>query len=175
MIVLLVILHANDSFSREGKSEPRRGSRDFLKSAEIVQIEKSILRFTNEERVRNGLRPLKASRALGYIAKKQSINMCDRQLLAHESDAFPEGWRRLVQRLKIANVRSGSENLALRTVESDLEDWARQVVKGWMKSTPHKKNILEPSHKYIGVGIVPCENKIAYATQVFSSDAGSAP
>ncbi len=44
-----------------------------------------------------------------------------------------------------------------------------------MNSPPHKKSILEPTHRYLGVGVAPCQNRIAYVTQVFSSDAGTMP
>ncbi|MBI5249127.1 MAG: CAP domain-containing protein [Desulfomonile tiedjei] len=138
-------------------------------------METSILRLTNEERVRNGLQRVESSDALAYIAKKQSRHMCDSQVLAHENEAFPDGWRKLIQRLKAINVRSGAENIALRTVEANQDAWSREIVKGWMKSASHRRNILEPKHRYIGIGVVPCESRIAYATQTFSSDLGTAP
>ena len=172
---LLIIVSTRDSNSVERKPEQKRESKNYLKPAEIAQMEASILRFTNEERVRSGLKALKSSDALIHISKKQSNHMCDSQVLAHEDDAFPNGWRKLIQRLKLISVRSGAENIALRTVESNREAWAREIVTGWMKSAPHKRNILEPTHRYIGVGVVQCARRIAYVTQTFSSDVGAVP
>ncbi len=173
--MLLTIVSTRDSNSAERKPEQKKESKNYLTPAEIAQMEASVLRFTNEERVRNGLKALKGSDALIYISKKQSKHMCDSQVLAHEDDAFPDGWRKLIQRLKLISVRSGAENIALRTVESNREAWAREVVTGWMKSASHKRNILEPMHRYIGVGVVPCAKRIAYVTQTFSSDVGVVP
>ncbi len=173
--LLVTIVSTRDSNSAERKPEQKKESKNYLNLAEIAQMEASILRFTNEERVRNGLKALKASDALIHISKKQSKHMCDSQVLAHEDDAFPNGWRKLIQRLKLISVRSGAENIALRTVESNREAWAREIVTGWMKSPPHKRNILEPTHRYIGVGVEPCARRIAYVTQTFSSDVGTVP
>jgi uncharacterized protein YkwD len=163
--------HSTEAYAIGGE----KGSKSWLKQSEIGQMEKSILRYTNEERVRNGLKPLRSSDALAFLAKNQSQHMCKSGRLAHESDTFPEGWRKLIQRLTMASLKSGAENIALRTVESDKDAWAKSVVKGWMSSPPHKKNILEPTHRYLGVGVSPCENRIAYATQIFSSDPGTIP
>ena len=126
----------------------------------------NILKLTNEERVRHGLKQLKSSDALISLAKNQSRNMCESKVLAHENDAFPEGWKKLIQRLKMVKVRSGAENVALRTVESDHEEWAREVVKGWMKSAPHRKNILEPMHPLPGGwrGSLRKQNSVCHAS-----------
>lgn len=176
MAVLMIAGSAGNSHSVEGKASSRKQeSRRFLKPSEVAGLETNILKLTNEERVRHGLKQLQSSDALNYLAKNQSHNMCESKVLAHENEAFPEGWKKLIQRLKMVKVRSGAENVALRTVESDHQEWAREVVKGWMKSPSHRKNILEPMHRYLGVGVAPCENRIAYATQVFSPDPGSGP
>lgn len=176
VVLWLSFLSVGTSRSTEGDAVGRRKeSKSWLKPSEIDQMEKSILGYTNEERLRNGLKPLRSSGALAFLAKNHSQHMCKSGKLSHESDAFPEGWRKLIQRLTMASVKSGAENIALRTVESDKDAWAKSVVKGWMTSPPHKKNILEPTHQYLGVGVSPCENRIAYATQIFSSDTGTTP
>ncbi|AFM27651.1 CAP domain-containing protein [Desulfomonile tiedjei] len=152
------------------KNEPKSWS-----ARQMEQIEKSIVHYTNRERVKKGLKPLQPSDALKYTAGKHTEHMCEAQLLAHEDEAFPQEWRTLSQRLKIANVRAGAENVAYRTIEAKGDTWAEEVVKGWMKSPPHRKNILDKSQKYIGVTVLPCKNEIGYTTQVFSPNPGSMP
>lgn len=173
----LSLVPVGTSHSTEGDAAGRRKeSKSWLKPSEIDQMEKSILEYTNEERIRNGLKPLRSSGALGFLAKNHSEHMCKAGKLAHESDTFPEGWRKFVQRMTMIGVKSSGENIALRTVGADKDAWAKSVVKElWMKSPPHKKSILEPTHRYLGVGVAPCDKKIAYVTQVFSSDAGTMP
>jgi uncharacterized protein YkwD len=141
----------------------------------VRSMEEAVLLFTNEERSRAGLQPLEPSSALNYLARGQSRNMCAKGALRHESESFPRGWRKFAERLKIVGVRSGGENVAYRTASSETEKWAKQVVNGWMKSPPHRRNILTPRYLYLGVGIAMCKDDLTYATQVFSPDAGRLP
>jgi uncharacterized protein YkwD len=168
------LLECSGQAARKGapqkKSEPKSWS-----ARQIEQIESSIVRYTNRERAKKGLKSLQASDALKYVAGKHTEHMCKAQLLAHESDVFPEEWRTLSQRLKTANVRAGAENVAYRTIEAEADKWAEEVVTGWMKSATHRKNILDKSQKYIGVSVLPCKNEIGYSTQVFSPNPGSMP
>jgi uncharacterized protein YkwD len=141
----------------------------------IQAFEATVLLFTNKERRQAGLQPFEPSPALNYLARGQSKNMCDKRALLHESESFPRGWRTFPERLKIISVGSGGENVAYRTASPEVEKWAKQVVSGWMKSPPHKKNILTARYKYIGIGVAVCNDNLAYATQVFSPDAGRLP
>jgi uncharacterized protein YkwD len=175
MLLIAVAFAASSSFVEAKSVSQKENKRELLKPAEIAQMESRVLHLTNVERVRKGLKELKSSQALVYVAREQTKHMCGSQILTHESDTFPEGWRKLIERMKIVNVKSGGENVALRTVQSDLDDWAGKIVQGWMKSPPHKKNILEPSFRYIGIAVEPCEKKIAYVTQMFSSEMGTLP
>jgi uncharacterized protein YkwD len=44
-----------------------------------------------------------------------------------------------------------------------------------MNSPVHKKNILDPRFRYIGIGVRACRDNVAYATQVFSPEEGRVP
>jgi uncharacterized protein YkwD len=133
------------------------------------------LLFTNNERKARGLEAIQESYPLTYLAQRQSEHMCAARSLEHESDAFPNGWKKFTDRLKIGGLTSGAENIGYRTLREQPEKWAATVVKEWMKSPPHRKNILNPRWRYLGVGIRMCADRIAYATQVFSSDPGRVP
>jgi len=155
----------------ESPTPPQRGRPD---RANVVEIERLIVQRTNAQRVAMGLKPLVVSPALDYLAVEQTRHTCQQKRLEHESDKFPKGWRTFEERLKLVKVNDGGENLASRT-EGPAEKWATHVVSGWMDSPNHRKNILSPSFKYIGVGIVACSNRLVYATQVFSSEPGQTP
>ena len=45
---------------------------------------------------------------------------------------------------------------------------AEEVVKGWMNSERHRKNILEANYTEIGVGVAKAQNGALYFTQVFA-------
>lgn len=139
---------------------------------DLLAIEKKILLLTNNERNARGLPAFQASVALTYLAGKQSENMCAARSLEHESAAFPIGWRKFTDRLKTGRLTEGAENIGYRTLREQPEKWATAVVKEWMKSPKHRKNILNPRWRYLGIGVRMCANKIAYATQEFSSNPG---
>ncbi len=153
----------------------RKASGRYPTETDLVSIEKNILFFTNKERSARGLPAFRASPVLTYLAKRQTENMCAARTLAHESDRFPKGWKTFTDRLKYARLRAGGENIAYRTLREQPGKWAKEVVKGWMKSPKHRKNILNPRWLYLGVGVQMCPNSIAYATQFFASRPGRLP
>lgn len=138
-------------------------------------LEEKILRYTNVERGRKGLPPLRISPALKLVARRHSRNMCRTGRFQHESDAFPQGWERFQGRLRRVGLNSGGENIGYQTMIGDPERWAKKMVKGWMTSSSHRKNILDSRFRYMGVGIRSCPNRIGYATQVFSPGHGRIP
>jgi len=138
----------------------------------IQAAERSVLRFTNAQRHEHGLRPLEPTKSLRAVARKHSEHMCSTGAFEHESDSFPKGWRKFSERLKLAGVGAGAENIGYRTWDRDAEKWAAEVVHGWMRSKTHKKNILNPGHRYLGIGVLRCRNNLGYATQVFSPEPG---
>jgi len=138
-------------------------------------LEEKILRYTNVERGRKGLPLLRMSPALKLVARRHSGNMCRTGTFRHESDAFPDGWERFQGRLRRVGLNSGGENIGYQTMIGDPEKWAKKMVKGWMTSSSHRKNILDSRFRYLGVGIRSCPNRIGYATQVFSPGQGRIP
>ncbi len=115
------------------------------------------------------------SNALVFLARHHSRDMCRTGVFMHESESFPTGWSRFMERMKIVGLRDGGENIAYRTMTKDGKKWAVSIVKGWVGSPPHLKNILEPSFRYSGVGIEECGQTIVYVTQVFSGESGRLP
>ncbi len=145
------------------------------KDREVSRMENGILDYTNEERRSRGLAPLRLSPALTTLARKHSSHMCSIGILAHESDSFPAGWRSFAQRMDRIGVGSAAENVAYHSLLKTPDDWAKAVTNVWMKSPSHRINMLNPTFRYIGVGVVLCKNTIAYATQVFAGEPGRIP
>jgi uncharacterized protein YkwD len=176
LLAAIILVLAYQSIGLGAQAKPTREKNERNAAAKkIPAMEEAVLMFTNEERSRAGLPPFESSTALNYLARGQSRNMCGKRALQHESDSFPRGWRTFPERLKMVSLKSGGENVAYRTASPEVEQWAKQVVFGWMKSPPHKKNILTARYLYMGVGIAVCKDNLAYATQVFSPDAGRLP
>jgi len=181
MVVLVWFLHSMSApaHATDQRKDPRtrqdKGSSNVAKDSFAIRMERGILHHTNEMRRNRKLEPLKPSEGLRYLAGTQSSLMCKHGVLEHESEKFPPAWRRFPDRLELAGIRSGAENIAYRTITREPLVWAREVVNGWMKSPTHKKNILDPKFRYVGIGVWPCHDNIAWVTQVFSQEPGRVP
>ena len=176
IIVIRIISVESALFAAEQKTgTPNKPAQkeDSLEEGRIRLMERNIVRFTNEQREKEKLQPLKTSPALTFLARKQNQHMCTNGTLSHESKIFPAGWRKLSDRMQAVGVRSVGENIGYSTIRKDPEQWADFMVRGWMKSPGHRKNILNAKFNYLGVAVWECGGEIAYATQVFSSDIGS--
>lgn len=108
-------------------------------------LEVEMLEMINEERAKEGLKPLKADHELAIVARKHSQDMFARGYFAHIN---PDG-EDPFDRMKKAKVRflSAGENLALaqtlKTAHVNL-----------MNSPGHRANILNPSFGRVGIGIM---------------------
>jgi len=106
-----------------------------------------VIKWTNSQRVKYGLPPLKESSLLDETAKKKVDDMFFNQYFAHES---PSG-------LSVADLANNTgyqfiaigENLALGNFKDD-ED----LVQAWMDSPGHRENILNRSYQEIGVSVI---------------------
>jgi len=62
-----------------------------------------------------------------------------------------------------------AENVAF-TYAATAQEAARALVSMWYRSSGHRKNMLNTSYKFIGIGIAPVGNsKRYYGTQIFGS------
>ncbi len=107
--------------------------------------EEKMLFLINQEREKNGLRPLVKNFPLQKVARQHAFDMLNRSYFSHFS---PEGYSpfdRLVKN-KIDFLAAG-ENLALApTVEL-----AHQ---GLLQSLSHRQNILSPEFGQAGIGVI---------------------
>ena len=162
------------------------------------EIEKWVIEFTNDERIRAGLQSLRHDVAISDIARSHSENMARLALLSHDiggrdptDRALAAGYNCRAHKGDGSYSYGLSENVAehprvtqwmglgmsYRPVEydSDAEEMARGLVQGWMSSPGHRENILDRDSRRIGVGIVIQEtpeygyiSETVYATQNFS-------
>jgi uncharacterized protein YkwD len=174
-IAIALFLQPIMAAETKGKDDRHTGGAVASKETEISKMEIGILDYTNQERRSRGMVPLRLSPALTFLARRHSSHMCSGGTLAHESEAFPAGWRRFAQRMDMVGVRIAAENVAYYSLLKTPEAWARAVTKLWMESPHHRKNILNPEFRYVGVGIIVCKNAIVYAAQVLAAETGRLP
>lgn len=124
-----------------------------------ARLQDAVVRLTNTRRVEAGCEPLRVDEQLQDAALQKSAHMARNDYFAHTSPGGLSPWE-LVRAAGYADP--SGENIA-RGQES-----ARSVVRGWMLSQGHRKNILNCAAEAIGVGVAYAENGSGpYWTQVF--------
>ncbi|ADL52127.1 CAP domain-containing protein [Clostridium cellulovorans] len=121
-------------------------------------IEKEVIRLSNLERSKRGLKPLSEDLKLSRIARLKSQDMSQKNYFSHTSPTYGSPFK-MIKSFGI-NYRSAGENIAKG------QRSAQQVVNSWMNSSGHRANILNPGFTHIGVGYSPNGN---YWTQMFIS------
>jgi uncharacterized protein YkwD len=109
--------------------------------------------LVNAERRAHGVRPLRLDAKLRKAAIRHSRDMVAKRYFAHES----RNGARFSARIARTGWMSGrgrwavGENLAWG---SGTQATPRSIVAAWMHSAGHRRNILSPRFRVIGIGIV---------------------
>jgi uncharacterized protein YkwD len=105
-----------------------------------------VARIVNEYRIRIGVRPLRLAPSLTRSATWKARHMAHFHYFGH-SDPAPPVARSVPQRLSACGFGAqGSENIAYGY------QTAASVVRAWLRSPSHRRNIEQPGWKYMGVG-----------------------
>lgn len=186
MPMLLVLLSlcwlAGPAASAAGRSESRS---DGQPDIDVARLESRIHDLINLERRNAGLPPLAWSQPLQWIARNYSQDMATRNFFSHVD---PEG-RTFVQRYRRAGFRCavrksffslslGGENIAYNHLSSAIvrrngqsweaeEQLAAAVVRQWMTSPSHRRNILTRYFREEGIGVAMGKNGKVLITQNF--------
>jgi len=120
-------------------------------------LEEDILRYTNDYRRSMGKPPLAMNNAACRLAARHSRDMASGKTpFGH--GGFSDRARSIKE--KLGRVSAVAENVAY----GDMT--ARQVVDGWIKSKPHRKNMLG-NYTLIGIGTSRKRDGTIYFTQFF--------
>src|SRR5262245_52745688 len=137
-----------------------------LARVELKGDEKVLFDLLNKARAEAKLPPLRPHPTLMKIARAHSLNMLKQKKLAHELDG-----KKVKQRATDAgyDYRVIAENVGFG--ESDNEPIKpREIHDGWMKSAPHRKNILDKRFEEVGLGVAYDRKAgVYYFTQVFGT------
>jgi uncharacterized protein YkwD len=108
-----------------------------------AELRASVVKLTNKARVAKGCKPLKRSPKLHKAAQRHAEDMAAKDYFSHTS---LDG-RQWFERIRAVGYKNpAGENIAYGF------DTASSVVKGWMNSPGHKRNILDCKFKTIGIG-----------------------
>lgn len=134
LYTFLYAIPQGDHFTRQ-----TRGLRD------VEQVRAEILAAVNAERKKAGVPPLRSNSLLDKAAQRHAQDMLARGYFAHES---PAG-KTVRERTREAGYdwRAIGENIA----EGQFS--AEEVMRTWMNSPGHRRNILAPNFRELGVGL----------------------
>ena len=126
-------------------------------------VEAEIVRYTNEQRVRNGLPAFVTSAKLTDAARIHAQQMAEHQRMDHTINSAP--YPTLLSRLQAVqySYSSAAENVAWN------DPSAQSVVTGWMNSAGHRANILNPNLREIGAAMARSARGEPYWVQVFGT------
>ncbi|MBN1591087.1 MAG: CAP domain-containing protein [Pirellulales bacterium] len=142
-ICAMVLLSTGMAYAKEGKTPHGVKPEDVVKAKfELLQIEKNIVTYTNEQRKRYGLAPLEIDQELVASARDHAIWMTRNRTLQHTR-------------------RPVAENIAMGYPSS------QSVVRGWMNSSGHRANILNRGYRRIGVAAYRTASGTIYWCQQF--------
>ncbi|MDX8336926.1 MULTISPECIES: CAP domain-containing protein [Cetobacterium] len=109
----------------------------------INEDQKVILDLVNRERIIRGLKPMKLNSKLNKLAKIKSDDMHKNNYFSHNSPIYGSPFD-LMKRHNV-NYMTAGENIAKGQNTPEF------VMKSWMNSSGHRKNILNPRFKEMGV------------------------
>ena len=126
-------------------------------TASDTAIQNAVLVYINEYRQKHGLSPLKMDDRIVKEAKNHSIDMAN-----HTMSFGHKYFNSRIDRLhsQIKNSNAGAENVAYNYKD------AQDVVKNWVRSPGHKRNI-EGNYNVTGIGIARDSKGKIYFTQIF--------
>lgn len=103
-----------------------------------------VIMLVNKERAKQGLSALKVNKPLNTVAVDKAKDMSRNQYFSHTSPTYGSPFD-MMKKYGIS-YRYAGENIAKgqRTPE--------EVMKAWMNSDGHRKNIMSPNFTMIGVG-----------------------
>lgn len=141
-------------------------------------VERSILRRTNKERRKRGLRSLHGHTALMRSARRHSKWMASRSIFSHTGSGGSKPWDRAyavgypdVSVSENIWQSRGSKGGAWKSKFQWKSDWqlGQAAVISWMNSPGHRQNLLNPKWNHIGIGVSKNRKGRIYLVQNFGN------
>ncbi|RRJ64489.1 hypothetical protein EHV15_17345 [Paenibacillus oralis] len=108
------------------------------------QFATQVIKLVNQERAKQGLKPLTGDSALNNMALAKAKDMSQNNYFSHTSPTYGSPFD-MMKKFGIKYSYAG-ENIAMG------QKTPQEVVKAWMNSEGHRANILNANYNLIGVG-----------------------
>lgn len=116
----------------------------------VIQLtaeEQTLLDLINKERVSRGLKPFQVDMRLVGTSRAKATDMAVNKYFSHTSPTLGTPYNQMRKAGISGYYMLGAENIAFaRSVQ--------QAHYNFMHSPGHKRNLLDPRHTHIGIGVV---------------------
>ncbi|HMJ09320.1 MAG TPA: CAP domain-containing protein [Pyrinomonadaceae bacterium] len=164
LFVLLLLLPASLAQPAATLNIPADASIAVFSAESDESIELQILALVNRQRERQHRRELGWDEQLARVARNYSRRMARERFFAHYD---PEGHTVTDRASRIAGWRRIGENLFFC---DRVDGLAAFSVDGWLHSSAHRANMLDPDWTASGVGIARSNDGEIYITQIFTGN-----
>jgi uncharacterized YkwD family protein/spore coat assembly protein SafA len=110
----------------------------------VKNVERQVVTLVNQERSKQGLKPLVVDWEVERVARYKSNDMQAKSYFSHTSPTYGSPFN-MLKHFGV-NYRSAGENIAKG------QRTPSEVMNSWMNSSGHRANILNGSFTHIGVG-----------------------
>ena len=128
------------------------------KDSSLTTDELETFNLINEQRKKNGLSSLKIDSEVQRVARIKAQDMVDNNYFSHTSPTYGSPFD-MMKKFGISYKTAG-ENIAGNSNNSS-------AVTAWMNSEGHRKNILNSSFNYTGIGVVNSSKYGKIYVQIF--------
>lgn len=151
ILLALVAAVAAASATSAAASRPAAGGSGAVLTP-LDALETELLALVNDARIKRGLRPLRTSRLLAAAADAHSRSLAVRGLFAHRLPGGPSVQRRVRRHYRRRGFRRWGVGENLVAMSPSLT--AREAFAVWMASPTHRRNLLLPQWRELGLGAI---------------------
>lgn len=139
------------------------------KDVKLKREERRMLYRHNRTRIDRDRKPLCIHPKLQRVAREHSRDMIRRDYFDHDTEGSGESACDRVREIGY-RYRLCGENIAFGSGDLGKPD---EIFKSWMQSTGHRRNILKPGFREIGIGAVTGEYEGYENTTMWTADFGT--
>ena len=157
---------------QRGYSRHSRFSNDWMEaraqSRSQAQLQSYGLQLVNVDRNRHGRSPLAPDPLLTQVAQRHAEDMANRNFFSH---ANLQGQMPSDRMRAVGGTGNVAENIAYQMSSMGIDptfELAEVFQRDWMRSTGHRRNLLQPEYTHFGYGIAISKDRTKiYAVQLF--------
>ena len=120
--------------------------------SEAAELEKMVLKVSNDTRRAHGLAPLSHDSALATLARLHSSDMLEHNYFSHKNASGCNSTCRMTES-GYAWEKMGENIHMMSGYNYSVEESAKKIVRDWMNSPSHRANLLNPKFTHVGLGV----------------------